>query len=286
MEKATKTVKATKTAKTPKATKTTKTVAKKNNDIKATVENTIEAVTAETTENVNKVIATAQTVNSQITETATEILGDLKEMSLEIKDVVTEGVKEVAEKVDFTESVNKVKATAQNITETATEVMGDLKEMSLEIKDVVAESAKEVASKVDFKKTTDKVKKTAKNVNKQVTETATELVNDVKVKGQELQNTTTKLAKEAVENINVSDRVGKVKQVVLNANNYALETAEEVVEGLVANAEKWQALTQKTVNKGLELAEKQQNMVFETLEAIKGQVVATGDRFKKLFANN
>jgi hypothetical protein len=77
-----------------------------------------------------------------------------------------------------------------------------------------------------------------------------------------------------------------VKKAAKNANTFALQTAEELVDGAVVNGEKWQTLTEKAVKSGLKLAAKQQDIVFTTLEAVKVQMGGTAKRFKKLFANN
>jgi hypothetical protein len=75
-----------------------------------------------------------------------------------------------------------------------------------------------------------------------------------------------------------------VKDAMKNANEYALETSHELIDGMEANGLKWQSVTEKAVKTGLKLAENQQNLVFSTLEAVKTQIGSTSDRFKKLFA--
>ena len=233
-----------------------------------------------------------KTVKNQNVVKATNAV---KTVNTEVKKIVAEvAPSQISEKLDFNESVNKVVATAQNvnnqIVEAASEVVANVKEVGNDIKDVATKTINDVAEKVDFSNSVEKVKATAKNVNNQIKETATEVVAEVvaeaKVKGQEIKNVTTKLAKEAIENLNVSDRVKSVRKAVANTNAYALETSEELISNLEANGTKWQNVTEKAIKTGLKLAERQQNIVFSTLEAVKTQVGGTATRFRKLFSNN
>ena len=65
-----------------------------------------------------------------------------------------------------------------------------------------------------------------------------------------------------------------------------VKLAEGLVDGVLENGEKWQGIASKAVKGGLKLAEKQQDMVFETLEAMKGQLTQSASRLRKLFSNN
>ena len=233
-----------------------------------------------------------KTVKNQNVVKATNAV---KTINTEAKKIVAEvAPSQISDKLDFNESVNKVVATAQNvnnqIVEAASEVVANVKEVGNDIKDVATKTINDVAEKVDFSNSVEKVKVTAKNVNNQIKETATEVVAEVvaeaKVKSQEIKNVTTKLAKEAIENLNVSDRVKSVRKAVANTNAYALETSEELISTLEANGTKWQNVTEKAIKTGLKLAERQQNIVFSTLEAVKTQVGGTATRFRKLFSNN
>lgn len=199
----------------------------------------------------------------------------------------TKSVKEITDKVDFTESMNKVKATAQivnsEIKEAATEIAKDLKEISQDVKAVATKSIKEASKKVNFKDSIKTAKKTAKVVNAQIKETASEVAEDVKEMGKELTDATAKLAKEAVDNINITERFNSVKKAVKNTNNYALETSEDLIKSLETNGEKWQNVAEKAIKTGLKLAERQEKIMFTTLEAMKVQFGGTALRFKKLF---
>ncbi len=196
---------------------------------------------------------------------------------------VKKEVKEMTDTVSLTESVNKVKATAETVNtqikETASVIADNIMEMGQDIKEVATKSVKEVAEKVDFTQSVEKAKATAKKVNTEIMETATEIVSDIK-------EVTTKMAKEAMENINVTNRINSLKKTAMNANQFALETSEELIDSLAANGEKWQNVTEKAIKKGLKLAERQQNIMFSTLEAVKVQLGGSGVRFKKLFGRN
>jgi D-ribose pyranose/furanose isomerase RbsD len=199
----------------------------------------------------------------------------------------TNAVKEITDTVDFTDSINKVKETAQvvnnEIKVAATEIAKDIKEMSQDIRTVATKGVKEVSKKVNFKGSVKTAKKTAKTVNTQLKATANVIAEDVKEMRKELGDVTTKLAKEAVESINVTERINYFKQAAKNANQYALEAAEDMIKGFETNGEKWQNVAEKAIKTGLKMAEKQEKLMFTTLDAVKTQVTGTALRFKKLF---
>lgn len=198
----------------------------------------------------------------------------------------TAPVKTIAETVDFTDSVNKVKETAKTVNseikEAVTEIVKDLKEVSQDVTSVATKSIKEAGKKVDFSDSVKTVKAAASVVNKQLKETATVVVADIKESRKELADATAKLAKETVENIKVTERLNGLKKAVVNTNNYALEMSEELIKGIETNGEKWQNVTEKAIKSGLKLADRQEKIVFSALEAMKGQVTNTALRFKKL----
>ena len=201
-------------------------------------------------------------------------------------------VKAAAKKTETVanKSLTKINKTVKNINEEVTstveDVMGDVKTSSKEIRAVVSKGAKEVAKKINTKNSINKIKATAEKVNNQIQEAASEIFEDVKASGKEMQANAAKMAKEAIENIDVTERVAAVKKAVKNANNYTLETAEEMVDGMIVNGEKWQNVATKAVKSGLKLAERQQEMMFSTLEAVKGQLGNGALRLRNIFKNN
>ena len=71
------------------------------------------------------------------------------------------------------------------------------------------------------------------------------------------------------------------KQATL-LNKEMLQASNELVDGSVATAEKWQNLTEKMLKTGLKMLAKQQDLLLTTIEAAKGQLDASTKRFNKL----
>lgn len=187
-------------------------------------------------------------------------------------------------------SINKIAKTAKNIntqvTDTVEDVMADVKTSRKEISALATKTVKEAAKKVDAKKSINKIKATAEKVTTQIQATANEVFEDVKASGKEMQANAVKMAKEAIDNVNITDRMDTVKKTVKNANDFTLETAEELVDGMFSNGEKWQNVAAKAVKSGLKIVEKQQDLMFTTLEAVKGQFGTSANRLKNIFKSN
>ena len=189
---------------------------------------------------------------------------------------------------NLVESVNeKVKATAEfvntQVTDAANDIAEDLKNVGEELQKVAVESVKKVTKKADLSKTVKKASGAARKVQKEIADTAGEIVEEVLEKGREWKDNTAKVAKEAIEKADLSDRLNDVKKSAAKANAYALSSTEELIEAVVENGAKWQNVTEKALKSGLQLAERQQNIVFNTLEAVKGQLGVSANRLKKLF---
>ena len=71
------------------------------------------------------------------------------------------------------------------------------------------------------------------------------------------------------------------KQATL-LNKEMFQASNELVDGSVATAEKWQNLTEKMLKTGLKMLAKQQDLLLTTIEAAKGQFDASTKRFNKL----
>lgn len=80
--------------------------------------------------------------------------------------------------------------------------------------------------------------------------------------------------------------IKKVKEVTTDANNFVLETSEDIVEGAIKRGHEWTSVADKAVKGGLKLAETQQDLVFDTLETLKVQVLNGTKRFRVLFSKN
>jgi hypothetical protein len=184
-------------------------------------------------------------------------------------------------------SVNKITKTAREInnqvTDAVEDIMEDVKATGKEIRSVATQGVKDVAKKMDVNANINKIKETAKNVGEQIQETASEVFEDVKASAKDMQANAVKIATEAIENINVTDRVASIKKTVKTVNEFTLETAEEIVDGLAANGEKWTAIANKAMKNGFKLAERQQDILFTSLETVKGQWANSAARFKKIF---
>jgi len=151
-----------------------------------------------------------------------------------------------------------------------------------------------MATKKSVKKEIEKTPKTiTKKVNKRVNtlketivSTSTEVLQDVFEKGKAVGTTALEIGKKRVEAIDVEAGVKKVKSTVTNINEFALESADTMVEAGFENTKKWQGIGEKAIKGSLEIAEKQQDIVFENLEVLKGQLTSSAQRIKILFSNN
>jgi len=142
------------------------------------------------------------------------------------------------------------------------------------------------APKIEVTDNFDRIRKTAGNLNTQVMETATEVVDGVMENGKYWTETATKKVKTTVEGISVKKGVKVVKTTAKNVNTFALESADGLVDEALVSGKKWQKVATKAINGGLELAAKQQDIVFTTLETVKGQFSKNAGRFAKLFKAN
>lgn len=141
-------------------------------------------------------------------------------------------------------------------------------------------------NEVNFKESFTKIKNTALNVNDQVMDTAADVFDDLKENGQQIKENAVKNVKEAIEKVNETVTFDNLKDTVKTANKFTLETADELVDGAIENGEKLQVIANKAVTGGLKLAAKQQDIVFTTLETMKGQLASSALRFKKLLRSN
>lgn len=96
----------------------------------------------------------------------------------------------------------------------------------------------------------------------------------------------TKAATKTSSKFTFNKGIKVVKDTAGNFNDFALETTGEVIEATISTASDWQGVTEKAIKGGLKLAHKQQDIVFDTLEAVKGQLVDTTKKFKHLFSKN
>ena len=145
-------------------------------------------------------------------------------------------------------------------------------------------------TKVEMTETFNKVKNTAVKVNTQVIETATDVMDDMKENGKYWVETASKKVKDTVNNFDVAElataTVKTAKATAKTTNKVALESADDLVDVALDNGKKLQNLTAKAIDGGFKIAAKQQDIVFTTLETVKGQLTKNASRLRDLFKAN
>jgi type IV secretory pathway VirD2 relaxase len=91
-----------------------------------------------------------------------------------------------------------------------------------------------------------------------------------------------------IKKVNFTKKVNNVvetaKTSVKTANDYALNTTEELVTETITIASQWQNVTSKALKGSIKLLENQQNLVFDALETYKNHFVKGKKRFTQIFA--
>ena len=194
-----------------------------------------------------------------------------------------------AKKSALKNNVAKIKKTATNINKqvvnTVEALVEDAKANGTQVKKATTKSV-ENFEKIQLKNSFSKITKTAKAINTQVVETATEIVDEVVENGKMWSAAAVETAKNRIEAIDMKENMETVKNTAKTVNNFTLKTADTLVDGALENGQKWQGLATKAVKGGLHLAERQQEIVFDTLEDVKGQLIQSATRFKTLFSRN
>jgi hypothetical protein len=195
-----------------------------------------------------------------------------------------------AKKNNLTKNVDRIQKTAKNVNKevvkTAGEVIDNVVNNGKELQALATKTVKEASKKIDLNTSVEMIRKTTTSVNEQVWKTAEAVMGDVTATGKEMVTVAAKTAKEAIENIDLTGGLDTVKKTAKKANKVALETADTMVEGVFVNGEKWQNVAAKAVKGGLHLAGRQQEIVFDTLDTVKGQLTQSAIRFRKLFGSN
>ena len=151
---------------------------------------------------------------------------------------------------------------------------------------MATKNVKRANKKADFTKSIKSLKSSAKTVNKKVKTTAEDVIEDIKATSGLISEAATKAVKETFEKVNFNFSTEGVKKVAKNVNKYSLETAEDIIDGVVTGSEKWQGVAVKAIKGGVKLTSKQQDITFTALEAVKDQVIEGASRFKSLFKAN
>lgn len=95
-----------------------------------------------------------------------------------------------------------------------------------------------------------------------------------------------KAAKIETGKITLESTIDRVKKTATDVNKVALETSEDLVNEVVVRGEQWQNVTTKAIDGSIKLIAKQQDIVFDALESVKGQLSYSRKRLKNLFSKN
>lgn len=78
----------------------------------------------------------------------------------------------------------------------------------------------------------------------------------------------------------------KVKDSAKDVNEFMLENSDAFVQEAIVRGEQWQDVAAKAVKGGLKLSANTQDIVFDTLDTLKGQLIDSSARMKNLFSKN
>lgn len=145
---------------------------------------------------------------------------------------------------------------------------------------------KTTEASINFSNSASTIKRAAKSINGQVQEMVTELAGDLKDNGVVIADKAIAPVKKAFEKVNdnINWEYADLAKATKSVNDYVLDTADDIVDGVYVNGQKWQGVAEKAIKGGLKLAAKQQDMMFDTMETMKGQFAVGSKRLKKLLA--
>lgn len=91
-----------------------------------------------------------------------------------------------------------------------------------------------------------------------------------------------------IKTVKITDKLNNAldtaKNSVKTANEFALNTTEEVVTETITIASEWQKVTDKALKGGVKLMANQQDLIFNTLEAFKSQLLDGKKKLTKVFS--
>lgn len=82
----------------------------------------------------------------------------------------------------------------------------------------------------------------------------------------------------------INNAVSSAKNSMKKANDFALNTTEDVVLETIIIATNWQKVTEKALKGGVKLMENQQNLMLDTLDTLKVQLLEGKKKLSKVFA--
>lgn len=147
-------------------------------------------------------------------------------------------------------------------------------------------TVKNETSLVDFSDSAKAIKETAKTLNTQVREVVSEVAEDLRENGSNLADKAMAPVKEAYNKVTERVNLENITKATERANDYTLKTADEIIDGVFENSEKWQGVAEKAINGGFKLASKQQEIVFGAMETLKAQIAKSSKRLKKTIYSN
>ena len=142
------------------------------------------------------------------------------------------------------------------------------------------------AQTVNFDDSVKTLKTTVKTISRQLEALSDEIAVDLMENGELIVETATKKVKETYSKVSDAVTYENISKATKEVNNYAVKTADDIVDEAYANGQKWQKVGDKAVKGSIKLAAKQQDIVFDTLETVKGQFANTAGRIVKLFSKN
>jgi len=110
-----------------------------------------------------------------------------------------------------------------------------------------------------------------------------EVAQDVYEKSKGLSSVALNITQKNVENLDIEGGMKKLKTSAGKLNDFALSTANSLVETGFENTKKWQNIGEKAVKGGFEIADKQQDIIFENLYVLKSQFSSSVSRLKVMF---
>ncbi|MGK0365619.1 MAG: hypothetical protein ACI85O_002685 [Saprospiraceae bacterium] len=200
------------------------------------------------------------------------------------KKVVKKSAKKVVKTTE--NNIAKIAKTAKKVNaqvqEAAQYVANDIMENGQAIRD----TAVKAAEKITLSDSVKKIKATAIKINTEVTDTTVEVTDAMVKTGKKLTKTATEQVKAAIENIDIKAGFNKIGEVAKKVNTYSLETAEEIIEATEKGSVTWNKLMKKAIKGGLKFSEKNQELVFDTLEVVKKQVTKNAYRATDILTKN
>lgn len=110
-----------------------------------------------------------------------------------------------------------------------------------------------------------------------------EVIQDVYEKGKSVSSIALEITKKNIENLDIEGGMKKLRTTTVKLNDFALSTANSLVETGFENTKKWQNIGEKAVKGGFEIAEKQQDLIFDNLYTVKNQFSSSVSRIKMMF---